>query len=108
MTDFKKGDVVKASWGGEPQTVEHVSTDGKYLWLMDSDGEYSTYAADRWTVVPKFFEAGRMYTNVNGSEIHIHAVHTAKVGGSPIALGENLGSGDCFTLHPEHTMYYKM
>lgn len=106
MTEFKKGDKVQNSWS--TQTVEAVSSDGSQLWLMDSDGGLSTYDAGNWTVVPKFFEAGKTYTNVNGMEVHVHSVRTAKVGGSPVALAENLRSGDCFALRPEHAMYYKL
>jgi len=104
VSDFKKGDAVKSNWG-TVQTVEHVSPDGKYLWLMDSDGEYSTYGASRWTVVPKFFEAGKTYRSKSGSSVYVHWVGTSK-DDEPVALAENLGSGATFALRSEHVDAY--
>ena len=104
MTEFKKGDKVKATYGSI-QTVHAVSDDGEYLWLMDDGGDLSTYGADPWTVIPKFFEAGKEYRSKSGSLVYVHHV-TLGLNGSPLALAENVTTGMTLTLRPEHAPFY--
>lgn len=107
MSEFKKGDKVTSGWGRIPQTVEAVSPDGKYLWLVDENGSYCTYEAGEWTVIPKFFEAGKEYRSTSGSLIYIHHV-TKGLNGKPVALAENVSNGSIFALRSEHADMYDL
>lgn len=65
---FKKGDKVKGNWSAE-RIVDAVSPDGRWLWLVDSDGDYFTGDAADWTVIPPFFEEGEHYRRLSTGSI---------------------------------------
>jgi len=106
----KVGEVIRRS-GSRSRWLYIGSVEGYFYVVREGHHNnvrlYEDDELKNWELAPEpFFEEGETYRTMGGNEVYIHHVTAAKVNGAPLALAENVKTGNTFTLNRAHVRAY--
>lgn len=111
MSNFKPGDIIVGPVMGNRWKFIGTVDNNSYCIPLENDHRDAVEfygELDGWTLAPDpFFEEGERYvSNLNGKTIEVLSV-TKSLDGHPAALGENVHTGEFFSLRPRHFEQWK-